>query len=145
VASLQNSRDLRVKHRNDRFYYSEAEGPFYKTTNRRGIGFCHPSDLRSTARIRSSWRVRGRGCLTSGTHGPAARAGQGVSDGAPERWPLTGGATMRSGPLVSGAGQALARMRTRADRRGPPVSATERGKGLDAAHSTDARDRGSIG
>jgi hypothetical protein len=71
--------------------------------------------------------VRGRGCLTRGSHGPAAWAGQGVSDGMPGRCCLTSGATIRTGPLVSGAGQAQARVRARmcADGRGPPGGDSE--------------------
>jgi hypothetical protein len=46
---------------------------------------------------------------------------------------LTGGATVRPGPLVSGAGQARARRRERTPGRSPPGSDIEQGKGLGAA------------
>jgi hypothetical protein len=43
-----------------RFDSEKAEGFFYKKTTRRGIRSCQPFDTGSTARIRSSGRVRGR-------------------------------------------------------------------------------------
>jgi hypothetical protein len=70
--------------------------------------------------------VRGRGRLKCGSHGPAAWAGQGVSDGMPGRCRLTSGATTRMGPLVSGVEQAQARARMCADGRGPLGGDSER-------------------
>jgi hypothetical protein len=51
----------------------------------------------------------------------------------PGRQRLTGGATVRPGPLLSGAGQARARRRGSTRGWSPPGGDTERGKGLGAA------------
>jgi hypothetical protein len=57
---LHDPRDSAANSRDSRFYFSEAEGSFYKAANRRSIGSCQPLDLRSTARIRTGERARGR-------------------------------------------------------------------------------------
>jgi hypothetical protein len=82
--------------------------------------------------------VRARRCLTGRAHGPAARAGQGVSDKTSERRCLTSGATAGRGPLVSGTGQVQARART--DGRGPPGGDPARkGEGHRGADAWDPR------
>jgi hypothetical protein len=44
---------LRVKPKDDGFYYPRTEGLFTKNHTRRGIGHSRPSNLRATAKIRS--------------------------------------------------------------------------------------------
>ena len=79
-----------------------------------------------------AYELAGAWARTPNKRGPrASGAGAaGVRDRALEHWPLTGGATTRKGPLVSGARQTRARKQMRTDKRVPPVSGTKWGKGL---------------